>query len=247
MILQYIKNYARLIKWHLLKHYSYLIDFLTTYKNREEKMILVQNTTYIYQCQWASPHLVKSFISKEKSPLDDPQWQEFGFKTKKEYAFWSWRICAIACLKMVTNYYYGNNKVTLATLTKRCLDLNGYSIDKDRGWFHSSLITYLREEKIFSSSLTFIPWHVLLESLQKNILIIASISESNKTINPLLDGHLVILVGIENSPTKKGIYYLDPSNPPARNKPSYMSWKTFQKVFLMKGIKTWINSDKTTL
>lgn len=53
-----------------------------------------------YYAQWESAALVPDIIGGTLSAADDPLWQRSGAASREEYAFWSWRLCGMACLRM---------------------------------------------------------------------------------------------------------------------------------------------------
>lgn len=242
MISRYIKKAVHLNKWRIIKRYIFLEDFLYKILCKDTKstnILLTKRPSLIYQCQWASPRLVKYFVSHQISAASDPKWQSFHFRSKKDYVFWSWRICAIACIKMVMNYFKLDNGESMAVLTKDCLRLGGYDLKNDKGWFHRILITYLQQKGLNAAPLMFFSWKELVKSVANKTIFIVSISENERKVNPLHEGHLVVIVGIRMDHDQRGIYYLDPSslNSSIKNNLSFISWQSFWRVFLMKGVR----------
>lgn len=182
MILQPIKRLVRLSKWLILKEYIFSEEYLYKkfYSHVEIiSVFLTKEPKRIYQCQWASPFLVNKIITHQISASSDQHWQDFGFKTKREYEYWSLRICAIACVKMVLNYFNIEEDKLMSQLTEDCLRLGGYDIQHDKGWFHSAIINYLKHNKLKTSQLNFVSWSKLIKLLRKNTILISSISEKN--------------------------------------------------------------------
>lgn len=61
-----------------------------------------------YYAQWESPDLVPDIIAGTLSAADDPLWQKSGAASPEEYAFWSWRLCGMACLRMALDHWRGS-------------------------------------------------------------------------------------------------------------------------------------------
>ncbi len=94
-----------------------------------------------YQSQFASRTLVSEFLDGRIPAEQDPAWRDFGFASSGEYAFWSRRLCGIACMTMVL----GSEK-SMAGLAQEALRLGGYQVADesgsfvDRGWFYRPLL-----------------------------------------------------------------------------------------------------------
>ncbi|CCH32969.1 C39 family peptidase [Actinosynnema sp. NPDC047251] len=61
-----------------------------------------------YFSQWESADLVPALLAGEVSAASDPAWARSGASTPQEYEFWSWRMCGIACLRMVLAHRDGS-------------------------------------------------------------------------------------------------------------------------------------------
>jgi hypothetical protein len=90
--------------------------------------------------QWASANLVSDILDGKIKAADDPKWRDFGFKTKKDYEFWSWRICGLMCFKVALNALGVARGETVAALTEKGAALGGYDAVSDKGWFYAPLI-----------------------------------------------------------------------------------------------------------
>ena len=60
-----------------------------------------------YHAQWASPELVEAIVGGSLSAAEDPLWRAYGAESPEEYAWWSWRLCGVACLRMALEYWRG--------------------------------------------------------------------------------------------------------------------------------------------
>jgi hypothetical protein len=84
-----------------------------------------------YFSQWESPELVPQFLSGSMSPAADPNWAASGARTPAEYAFWSGRVCGIACLRMILAFR-GMPVPAMMPLVDRALEEKAYIPDGDR-------------------------------------------------------------------------------------------------------------------
>lgn len=179
--------------------------------------------------QWASANLVSKILNQEISAENDPKWQDFGFKTKKDYNFWSWRICGLICVKQVIDALVPDNDESVASLTEKGVCLGGYDTVNDKGWFYLPLIklakTYDLDGKVHGS----LTINEISASILKNHFIIASVhpgvirGDLNK--NPHDDkGHLVLVVGFQFKNNRINGFYI--------NNPSGRKSSTQQKTFI---------------
>ncbi|MDZ7911474.1 MAG: hypothetical protein U5O16_06515 [Rhodococcus sp. (in: high G+C Gram-positive bacteria)] len=103
-----------------------------------------RNAGVPYFSQWESPELVDDILSGRIRTEDDPAWSASGTSTPEDYAFWSWRGCGIACLRMVL----ANSGVLPppAMVVMRELEAAGaYRRDGDRvaGMIYQPFVEYL--------------------------------------------------------------------------------------------------------
>ncbi|ALG07781.1 C39 family peptidase [Kibdelosporangium phytohabitans] len=100
-----------------------------------------------YFAQWESPDLVPALLAGTVTAAQDPAWAESGAATREEYDFWSWRLCGIACLRMVLTYRDGTAPAAMA-LKDDCLAAGAYVVDGDRvhGLIYAPFVRYLAAE-----------------------------------------------------------------------------------------------------
>jgi hypothetical protein len=97
-----------------------------------------------YFSQWESVELVGSIIRGEMSAGDDPRWRESGAESPEEYAFWSWRVCGMACLRSILAVR--GIRATTVGLAKEVLAAGGY-VRRDGGLdglIYAPFVEYLR-------------------------------------------------------------------------------------------------------
>lgn len=208
----------------------------------------VQNSVKYY-CQFASPELTKDILEKRISAKADPRWKEFGFLSPEEYDFWSWRACAIICLKMIIDTVLNKNE-QVKDLTDEGINLGGYiSHDNtgklvDKGWYYKPLIALAKKHhlhgKLFSS--------LSIKNICKEILnkhfVIASVNPEviryDKTESDTIGGHVVLVYGFRWSHGEcAGFYLHNPSGKIEETRIAFIPIDIFQKAFAKKGFSIW--------
>jgi hypothetical protein len=156
-----------------------------------------------YYAQVASPELAQAIFAEGLDARLDPRWRDSGAETAEEYAYWCWRACGPACVKMVVEGL-GGEKRTLMDWVRAGLALDGYLVEKDGlgnpvevGWLHRALAELIRE-----AGFQAMPQPLSLEEfphyLSEGCLLIASVSyEVGLATGPVTHtgGHLVVVVG----------------------------------------------------
>lgn len=180
--------------------------------------------------------------------------QIFGAKNSTEFTFWAWRDCGIACVKMIIDSTTQPKK-SLMELTHEGIKLGGYILYKnnvfvDKGWFHSALVALLKK---YSVSASMKKWQSL-ESVAKDILdnnyvIISVVVPGRQYIkedgsfeakpNATFGGHLLLATGVKlNGGDVLGIYVNDPRGLQKYQENTYISKKTFSRIFTHRTIVT---------
>ncbi|HBE89963.1 MAG: hypothetical protein A3E37_05365 [Candidatus Andersenbacteria bacterium RIFCSPHIGHO2_12_FULL_46_9] len=225
------------IKWLLFYVAARLFDALWRINAPKADIELFLTSAFkdIYQSQEAS------FVPLQETPssFESLHWHTFGFETKEEYEFWCVRLCGIACLKIVLNYFQIDLGANIATITKWCRLHGGYDVIADRGWTHRSLTAYLGHKGLKVSLGRLILWSMIIHNFRQNNVLIVSIKEG-KGVNPLIgDGHLIVLVGASEASGERWVHYLDPAKPekPFMNQASSMTWSDFLRLYRLRFIK----------
>lgn len=78
-----------------------------------------------YLSQFESAHLVAEFIAGTLPTTEDPRWAESGAADPEEYAFWAWRTCGLACLRMILAHR-GLPVPRTVPLAEECTRSGGY-------------------------------------------------------------------------------------------------------------------------
>jgi len=199
-----------------------------------------------YESQFASPELTTDILNKKISAEKDPNWKNFGFDSKKEYSYWSWRICGISCIKMIFDYYNPNNNNSIANLTKENLKLNGYDFKKDRGWFFKQLFEQIKIHKLNGFIGSYFGIYLILNLVLNKKFFIASVNPSTirfdkNFTNKKPGGHLVLIIGFKIQNKKiTGFFLNNPSGKSEKTRrQAFVPIKIFNKAYSNKGIAVW--------
>ncbi|MET7761527.1 C39 family peptidase [Streptomyces sp. NPDC005355] len=153
-----------------------------------------------YYAQWESPALVPDIIAGTVSAADDPLWQKSGAASPAEYAFWSWRLCGMACLRMALDHWRGTAPPAVS-LAEECVDAGAYVRHADRvdGLIYAPFADYARRRwNLFAESRPTLPAEELPRQLAADRLAMLSVHPSIRDLGPRpprRGGHLVLAVG----------------------------------------------------
>ncbi|GHU07294.1 hypothetical protein FACS189431_1610 [Alphaproteobacteria bacterium] len=199
--------------------------------------------------QWASPNLVSKILNHEIEAGDDPRWREFGFKTKADYAFWSWRIYGLMCFKSVLDSYGVAKGETVASLTKKGEDLGGYKAKADEGWFYAPLIKLARGYAVDGGIYGALDIREIAAAVLKNRFVVASVHpdviRGDIDKKPQDDkGHLVLVWGFRWDGGKITGFFIN--NPSGREKSTqvkaFIPITQFDEAFAGRGF--WLKHKK---
>jgi hypothetical protein len=84
-----------------------------------------------YVSQFASPGRLAELLDGSLPAGLDPAWASTGAADPAHYAFWAWRMCGMACLKMVLDAR-GTVCPPLVPLAEECARHGGYVVHPDR-------------------------------------------------------------------------------------------------------------------
>ncbi|MDR3080209.1 MAG: C39 family peptidase [Streptomyces sp.] len=191
-----------------------------------------------YYSQWESAELVPDLLSGHVKAEDDPLWRRSGADTASDYAFWSWRICGMACLRMALEYW-GMKSPDLVTLAQEFLDAGAYvrRADGVDGLIYAPFAEYAAKR-----------WEIEAEVhgrltpeeipgfLRDGKLVMLSVHPSIRepdTVPPSRGGHLVLAVGC--SPGYLQIH--NPSGLPGISQRfAEVPWQALPRFFAERGV-----------
>jgi hypothetical protein len=205
---------------------------------------------------------VSQFVGIKPSSLqptdmlkDKKEIRLFGAKDAKEFTFWAWRDCGIACVLMVLRSRGKGKNETMMSLTKEGIKLGGYVLYKnkkfiDKGWFHQSLIDLLKKHGVNSHMKKWQSFEsvtvdmlrgktVILSMLlpgRRNIAEDGSFEEIDSSKAP--SGHLVVATKVKIGKNKQaeGIYVHDPRGLPKYQKDTFIPARVFNTLFTNRSI-----------
>lgn len=199
-----------------------------------------------YQCQFATPKLTADILEKRATAEADPNWQSFGFRGQKEYAYWSWRVCAIACLKMILDFYHLAADTTMAQLTDRGVTLGGYNTKTDEGWFFKPLLALANSYGLTGFVGSRFGLYVICDLILNKKFFVASVNPSLVRFDPQIPssgpgGHLALIIGFKmKDKNLAGFFIHNPSGKSeATQKRAFVPIDIFKKAYSKRGIAIW--------
>ncbi|MFJ9466666.1 C39 family peptidase [Streptomyces caniferus] len=153
-----------------------------------------------YYAQWESSELVPDLLSGRVQAEDDPLWLRSGADTAADYAFWSWRICGMACLRMALEYW-DLDSPNLVTLAREFLNAGAYVRHEDGvdGLIYAPFAAYaVQRWGIEAEVYGALNPEALPGFLAAGKLVMLSVHPSIRELtstSPSRGGHLVLAVG----------------------------------------------------
>jgi hypothetical protein len=209
-----------------------------------EYFVSPQPTSHIVQ--WASPNLVSDILDGKIKAADDPKWRDFGFKTRADYEFWSWRLCGLMCFRVALNTLGAMQNETVAALTAKGAALGGYDTARDKGWFYAPLIKLAKQYGVDGK----IYGRLSLEEIAVGVLdkhfTVASVHpdviRGDLSKNPHDGkGHLVLVTGFRYKQNHIAGFYIE--NPSGRKRSTqhraYVAADDFREAFANRGFALW--------
>ena len=201
------------------------IQSKTLHFPKNKKIVVYPLPIYKNQLADAQKEKIEKFYGK----IDDKKAAlKFGAKNIKEFSFWAWRSCGIACLQMILK----NNKKTME-LVNDGIRKNGYIFKNDIGWKHQALVKILKEYD-FNAKITRVitPFDIAL-NIRKNRYVILSVK--SKT-----GGHMILIFGLKTDEKGKikEFYYFDPMEKPESKFPK-LDFQRLKQISKKQGIFVW--------
>jgi len=232
------------------------MDYMRSYPDREsakKQLTRTSSDDYFlspappYYSQFASEKLVSDVLDKKISASDDPLWRSFGWSKKADYEFWAWRLCGLICVKMVLDTYEMSPNATIASLTHQGVELGGYDVAKDMGWYLTPLLRLARFYGLAGRVRRLISTPEIAAMILNGQFFVASVNP--KVIRgdidtvPISDkgGHLVLVWGVKIRDGKvDGFYIHNPSGrkPSTQNK-AFITTDRFDSAFAQRGLALW--------
>lgn len=192
-----------------------------------------------YYAQWESPDLVPEIIAGTRRAADDPNWQKSGADSPQEYAYWSWRLCGMACLRMVLDHWRGIAPAPVQ-LAQECLEAGAYVRHEDGrldGLSYAPFAAYARARwGLFAESRPELPVEDISRQLGEGRLVMLSVHPSIRALDPApphRGGHLVLAVA--SGP--EHVFVHNPSGfPDGSQRDARVAWADLGRFYAGRGV-----------
>ena len=191
-----------------------------------------------YYAQWESAALVPRIIAGDLDARDDPLWQKSGAASAEEYAFWSWRLCGVACLRMALDHW-GEAVPPALTLAEECVAAGAYVRREDRvdGLIYAPFAAYVeRRWGLRAESRPELTAEQVSEEVCAGALVMLSVHPSIRDLAPNppgRGGHLVLAVGA----TQEAVVIHNPSGFPDRSQQFiHVPWPDLARFYAGRGV-----------
>ncbi|MFG3053040.1 C39 family peptidase [Kitasatospora sp. NPDC048239] len=192
-----------------------------------------------YYAQWESAGLVREIIEGAVHAEDDPRWGASGASTPEEYAFWSWRLCGVACLRMALDYWWGVAPAAV-TLAGELVEAGAYVRDGDRlaGLVHEPFAGYVRQRwGLAAQTRAELPAAAVAGEVAQGRLAMVSVHPAIRDPRgpepQRRGGHLVLVVGA----TGTGLVIHNPSGFAGESQDyAHVPWRRFERFSAGRGI-----------
>ncbi|MER6131896.1 C39 family peptidase [Streptomyces sp. NPDC001815] len=191
-----------------------------------------------YYSQWESRTLVPEFITGRRDAADDPLWQKSGADTPREYAFWAPRMCGVACLRMVLDFWRHSVPPSVPLVRELC-EAGAYVRDGDavKGLIYQPFADYVGARwGLKAESVPDLAASHIHEAIASGRLVLMSVHKTVRTPEidpPSKGGHLVLAVGA----SKEGVMLHNPSGlPGVSQEHAPVSWARFDRFYAGRGV-----------
>ncbi len=162
----------------------------------------------IYVSQFASVN--KRLVKKPRGFIkDESAAKRFGATDLKQFSYWCWRACGIACLKAIISTVNKTKGIefnkTIMDLINEAVDLGGYDIKADKGWYHKALVKIAKKYRIAGSIHRFISLSEIALMITDNKYVLVSVKSD-------FGGHLLLFCGflLGKEGKIRGFFFHDP-------------------------------------
>ncbi|MFE4513912.1 C39 family peptidase [Kitasatospora sp. NPDC056783] len=191
-----------------------------------------------YRAQWESAELVREIVEGRLDAAEDPRWGQSGAATPDDYAWWSWRLCGVACLRMALEHWWGVTPAAM-TLAAECEAAGAYRRDGDglRGLIHAPFAEYVgRRWGLAARARELAPEEVSAEVAGGRLVMVSvhpSIRDPYGPEPARRGGHLVLAVGA----TDTALLIHNPSGFPGESQAfARVPWRSFGRFYAGRGI-----------
>ena len=196
-------------------------------------------TSVPYYAQWESPELVAEIVSGRLPAQHDPNWPKSGAATPDDYAYWSWRLCGMACLRMALDHWRGTAPPPVS-LAHECQEAGAYVRHEDGrldGLIYAPFAVHVRTRwGLGAESRPELGPEVIRAHLAAGGLAMLSVHPSLRELDPApphKGGHLVLAVAADDV----RLYVHNPSGFPGRSQRAFaVPWAEFDRFYAGRGV-----------
>ncbi len=157
-----------------------------------------------YYSQFASPDRINDYIHHGYDGASDPNWRTFGAESPDDYAFWSHRVCALACIKMAAEAFHPQVRPTLWELVQKGLAVKGYTVRDehgnwlDEGWYYHAQAHLAKQYGLQAAGRSYISPLRICQDILDRALVGASVTPEigeREISGKRYGGHMVLVYG----------------------------------------------------
>lgn len=187
-----------------------------------EREILVNEPVYISQIADAKKSSIEGFYG----PIHDQKAAGRFGANLKEFSYWAWRSCGIVGLQMIllTELKKNFDKKTMELINEG-LELGGYDVVTDTGWYHEALVKLAQKYGLEARLEKFISSLGIALELKKENFVLASIKSPT-------GGHLLLVYGVrfDKEGNLEGLIVHDPNNYKGPGEAKFIPRVEFEEV-----------------
>jgi len=194
-----------------------------------------------YISQFESSALASEFLEGRLETTEDPNWRNSGWTRPRDYGFWAWHTCGVACLRMILP----PGAATAAELTSDLVRAGAYQVSGQHvtGLIYHPFADYIRSRWGLSGTVHRTlgmervrdalgrPDTVMMLSVNPAIRNVTTDDPPPSGLAP--GGHLVLAT----KASAEDITFHDPSGHPYRQSNVTLSWEHFGPHFAGRGIE----------
>lgn len=205
-----------------VKQFALQKDFVAGNRGKE---ILIGNSSpcYVSQIADADPRKIEKFYGK----IDDLEAaRRFGTDDLDEFSYWAWRSCGICGVQMVLETELGKDfRKKIMDLVNEGLELGGYDVSTDVGWYHNSLVELARHYGLTAQTHKLVPSIEIALEIQKRNYVLASIKSEH-------GGHLLLVYGykVGEKGELAGFLVHDPDNYQSTGEAKFINLKEYENL-----------------
>lgn len=199
-------------------------------QNLQEGSYFVKNIpVYVSQLSGSKKNKIDSFYGQIN---DSEAARHFGADNLEEFSYWAWRSCGVVGLQMIFESEDKETfKQTTMDLIKEGLDMEGYDTDKDKGWYHQSLLDLAKRHGFKGRLDKFIPPSKIASYILEDNYVLASIDSET-------GGHLLLLYGFKLGQDGKieGFWHHDPNDFVESGNRKYIKIEKFSRLSTRRAV-----------